>query len=238
MPRSRYHDRGFSTRRSKARSLMVNGARPGRHAEALLGAGVADVDAPVVGAELDPGDAGDGVDEQQGVALAGAERGDVGADAGRGLGVDRGDDRRATGGRRGPGRRRPAGPTRARRRRPRRRSGRPTSHIRWPKSPLTATTTTSPGCTVLTKAASMPAEPVALSGSVRALEVPQTVRSISQVSSMIRGTPGRGAPAAGSARARWPPGRGWTGRVRRGGARGSWSPDRNEVRRLTGSRPG
>ncbi len=43
-----------------------------------------------------------------------------------------------------------------------------TSHIRCPNRPLTATTTTSPGCTVLTKAASMPAEPVAESGRVRA----------------------------------------------------------------------
>ena len=47
-----------------------------------------------------------------------------------------------------------------------------TSHIRCPKRPLTAITTTSPGWTVLTKAASMPAEPVAHSGRVRALAVP------------------------------------------------------------------
>ena len=73
---------------------MVKGARPGCDAEALLGAGVADVDAPVVGAQLDAGDGGDGVGQQQGVALAGTQRGDVGADAGRGLGVDGGDDRR------------------------------------------------------------------------------------------------------------------------------------------------
>ena len=77
-----------------------------------------------------------------------------------------------------------------------------TSVIRWPKSPLTATTTTSPGCTVLTNAASMPAEPVALSGRVRALSVPQTVRSISHVSSMIRRNSGSRWPSSGSASAR------------------------------------
>ena len=77
-----------------------------------------------------------------------------------------------------------------------------TSVIRCPKRPLTATTTTSPGWTVLTKAASMPAEPVALSGSVRALEVPQTVRSMSQVSSMIRRNSGSRWPSSGSASAR------------------------------------
>ena len=59
-----------------------------------------------------------------------------------------------------------------------------TSHIRWPKSPLTATTTTSPGWTVLTNAASMPADPVAEMGRVRALVVPHTWRSMSHVSSI------------------------------------------------------
>ncbi len=49
-----------------------------------------------------------------------------------------------------------------------------TSHIRWPNSPFTATTTTSPSETVLTNAASIPAEPVALIGSVRKLAVPHT----------------------------------------------------------------
>ena len=77
-----------------------------------------------------------------------------------------------------------------------------TSVIRWPKSPLTATTTTSPGWTVLTKAASIPAEPVALNGRVRALEVPQAVRSISQVSSMIRRNSGSRWPSSGLASAR------------------------------------
>ena len=58
--------------------------------------------------------------------------------------------------------------------------------MRWPNSPLTATTTTSPSCTVFTNDASMPAEPVADSGRVRALSVPHTWRSRSQVSSITR----------------------------------------------------
>jgi hypothetical protein len=72
-----------------------------------------------------------------------------------------------------------------------------TSHIRCPNSPLTATTTTSPSATVLTNAASMPAEPVALSGSVRALVVPHTVRSRSQASSMTRRNSGSRCPSSG-----------------------------------------
>jgi hypothetical protein len=46
--------------------------------------------------------------------------------------------------------------------------------MRSSKSPLTATTTTSPGPTVLTNAASMPADPVADSGRVRRFAVPNT----------------------------------------------------------------
>ncbi len=76
-----------------------------------------------------------------------------------------------------------------------------TSHIRCPKRPLTATTTTSPGWTVLTNAASIPALPVALSGRVRAFDVPQTVRSISQVSSMRSRKAGSRWPSSGRARA-------------------------------------
>ena len=62
----------------------------GRDTEALLGAGVPDVDPPLVGEQLDPGDRGDRVGDQQRVALGRAERRDVGAHAGRGLGVHRG----------------------------------------------------------------------------------------------------------------------------------------------------
>ena len=58
-----------------------------------------------------------------------------------------------------------------------------TSHMRSPNKPFTPTTTTSPGPTRLTKAASIPAEPVPLSGSVRALAVRKTARSRSHVSS-------------------------------------------------------
>jgi hypothetical protein len=42
-----------------------------------------------------------------------------------------------------------------------------TSHIRSPKTPFTPITTGSPGCTKFTKEASMPAEPVPLSGRVK-----------------------------------------------------------------------
>ena len=64
------------------------------NAHALLGAGVADVDTPLVGLELDAGDGGHGVDQQQGVALAAADLGDVAGDTGGGLGVDDGEDLR------------------------------------------------------------------------------------------------------------------------------------------------
>jgi hypothetical protein len=69
--------------------------QPGCHTEALLGPGVTDVDTPVVGAQLDPADRGDRVGDQQRVALDRAQRGDVGADAGGGLGVHRTDHGRA-----------------------------------------------------------------------------------------------------------------------------------------------
>lgn len=69
---------------------MVKGARPG-DAEALLGTGVADVDAPVVGPQLDPADAGDRIGDEQRVTLGRAQRGNVGTDAGRRLRVHRGD---------------------------------------------------------------------------------------------------------------------------------------------------
>ena len=69
--------------------------------------------------------------------------------------------------------------------------------MRCPNSPLTATTTTSPGPTVLTKAASMPAEPVADSGSVRRFVVPKTVRSRSDVSSSTCRNSGSRCPSSG-----------------------------------------
>ena len=69
-----------------------------------------------------------------------------------------------------------------------------TSHIRSPNSPLTPMTTTSPGPTRLTNAASMPADPVPDTGRVIGLPVRQTWRSRSHVSS-------RRAKKAGS---RWP----------------------------------
>ena len=68
-----------------------DGRQAGRHAQALLGAGVGDVDVPGVDLDGDAAERGDAVDEQQGVALALAEGLDVVADAGRRLGVDDGD---------------------------------------------------------------------------------------------------------------------------------------------------
>ena len=53
----------------------------------------------------------------------------------------------------------------------------------------------------LTNAASMPADPVPDSGRVRRFAVPKTCRSRSDVSSRTRGTPGRGARAAARPRA-------------------------------------
>ena len=96
---------------------------------------------------------------------------DVVAHARRRLGVDEGDHRRvgvgreqARRGRGGRPRRRPHAP-------PPHRARAATSHMRSPNSPLTPTTTTSPGLTTLTNAASIPAEPVPLTGSVSGLPV-------------------------------------------------------------------
>ena len=49
--------------------------------------------------------------------------------------------------------------------------------MRSPNTPLTPTTTESPGSTTLTNAASMPAEPVPLTGNVSGLAVRNTWRS-------------------------------------------------------------
>jgi hypothetical protein len=73
--------------------------------------------------------------------------------------------------------------------------------MRSPNSPLTATTTTSPAPTVLTNAASMPAEPVADSGSVRRFAVPKICRSRSEVSSRIYRNSGSRCPSSGCPRA-------------------------------------
>jgi hypothetical protein len=76
-----------------------------------------------------------------------------------------------------------------------------TSTIRSPNSPFTATTATSPGPTVLTNAASMPADPVADSGSVRRFAVPNTFRRRSDVSSSTPRNTGSRCPSNGSPRA-------------------------------------
>ncbi len=72
-----------------------------------------------------------------------------------------------------------------------------TSVIRWPKTPFTPTTTTSPGFTTLTNDASMPADPVPLIGSVNALAVRNTVRSRSHVSSSTVRNSGSRWPSIG-----------------------------------------
>src|SRR3954454_12088935 len=76
-----------------------------------------------------------------------------------------------------------------------------TSTIRCPNSPFTATTTTSPGPTVLTNAASIPADRVADSGSVRRFAVPKIVRSRSDVSSSTCRNSGSRWPSSGWPRA-------------------------------------
>ncbi len=58
-----------------------------------------------------------------------------------------------------------------------------TSARRCPNRPFTATTQTSPGPSTLTTAASIPADPVPLIGSVSALAVLNTVRSPAHTSS-------------------------------------------------------
>ncbi len=64
--------------------------QPGRHTEALLSAGVGQVDAPGVESDVDPGEGGHTVGQHEGVAAVvhrGGEGGHVVAYAGRGLGV-------------------------------------------------------------------------------------------------------------------------------------------------------
>ena len=72
----------------------MSGAEPRRHAEALLRAAVGDVDTPAVDVDGDAAERRDAVDQQERVALAGAERLDVVAHAGRRLRVHDGDDLR------------------------------------------------------------------------------------------------------------------------------------------------
>lgn len=117
----------------------MNGASP-RRPPGLLGAGLADVDAPVVRAHLDPADGGDRVGDEESVVPQLNESGDEVVyrhhrDVAGPYGVDEG--------------------------------------------------------------RLLPAEPVALSGSVRAFSVPQTVRRSVQVWSMIRRNSGSRCPSSG-----------------------------------------
>src|SRR6266511_5519002 len=86
-----------------------------------------------------------------------------------------------------------------------------TSHLRLPKTPLTATTAMSPGSSRLTKHASMPAEPVPLIGSVSALRVRNTVRSRAIVSSSSARNSGSMCPSNGRASAAVASGYGFDG---------------------------
>ena len=72
-----------------------------------------------------------------------------------------------------------------------------TSHIRSPKRPLTPTTTTSPGPTTFTNAASIPADPVPLTGNVSRFEVANTVLRRSATSSRISRNSGSRCPSIG-----------------------------------------
>ena len=183
MPRSRYQLCGVGMRRSQARGSRVRGANPGATPEALLRAAVGEVHAPAVDVDRDPAERRDAVGQQQSVAFAGRHGGHVVANPGAGLGVH---ERRSLWGAgwassRAPGSSgRPHGASTRTTSAPQRRA---TSHIRSPKRPLTPITTMSPGPTVLTNAASMPADPVPDTGRVTALPVPHTVRSRSHVSS-------------------------------------------------------
>jgi hypothetical protein len=73
--------------------------------------------------------------------------------------------------------------------------------MRSPNTPLTPTTTTSPGPTVLTNTASIPAEPVPEMGSVIGFAVRKTARSRSHVSSRRATNSGSRWPSIGRPRA-------------------------------------
>ena len=149
--RSRYHDCGG---RAACRDPLDRARRErdrreaGRHAEALLGAGVGGVDPPPVDLDRDPAERRDGVDEQQRVGVAQrGERRDVVLDAGRRLRVHHRDEARVR-----VLALRVEQPLRIERvphssstrttSAPQRRA---TSHMRSPNTPLTPTITVSPG---------------------------------------------------------------------------------------------
>ncbi len=100
-----------------------------------------------------------------------------------------------------------------------------TSHMRSPNTPATPTTTPSPGSRRFTRHASMPAEPVALSGRVSGLSVPKSRRSRSCTSSI-------NARNCGS---RWPT-TGWAiaSSTRAGALDGPGPRSRRGVRDMTG----
>ena len=74
---------------------------------------------------------------------------------------------------------------------------RATSHMRSPNTPLAPTIAVSPASSRLTKHASMPADPVPLTGNVSGLVVRKTVRRRAIVSSMIPRNSGSMCPSIG-----------------------------------------
>ena len=199
--RSRYQDWLRSTKRSRARSETVIGDRPGgtpRHFCVPEYARSTPQSSAWNGQAADRRDA---VDQQQGVALAGGDRLDVGAHAGGRLGVDHADEGRDRMGRQQPvgvDRRPPvevdpddlgAG------------TGRRPRTCAAPNTPFTPMTAVSPGPSTLTMHVSMPADPVPLIGMVSALFVPKTRRSRSHTSSSRARNSGSRWPSIGRAKA-------------------------------------
>ena len=157
-----------------------------RDAQALLRAGVGQVDAPLVQPHRHRRRA-------RSRSRPAAARRPCRRPAARGRTAPRSRSRRAPrrsasapGGRPARGRRRPAAPTRARPARPRPRTATATSTIRCPNSPLTATTTTSPGPHRVDERRLHARRAGGRQRQGAPVRVPKTWRSRSDVSSRIR----------------------------------------------------
>ena len=218
--RSRYHDCGGRSRvctRSTARARERDRREPRRHAEALLRARVAGVDAPAVDLDGDAAERRDGVDERAACRCPAARRSGaiVVLDAGRRLGVHDGDEARVRVlrvARRGAAADRAGVPTRSSTRTTSAPQRRATSHMRSPNTPLAPTIAVSPGSSRLTKHASMPAEPVPLIGSVSAfVGAEDGAQARHRLVHAPRGTRGPCARAAGGASAAVASGYGFDG---------------------------
>ena len=169
VPRLRRVRAAASRARPRA-SEKLTGDEAGRHAEALLRAGVDGVDPPPVDLDRDAAERRDGVDEQQRVGLAAARRAARSRSRRRSTSPRArpraGARRDARAARRAAAADRSRGPTAASTRTTSAPQRRATSHMRSPNTPLTPMITVSPGSTRLTKHVSMPADPVPLIGSV------------------------------------------------------------------------